>query len=79
MKVDQLDLLSKFHLPVTLNHYANTAEGMVVIARATQKSNKPLQKGRAGRYWFKLKLVEKQFLRLVFGNTGGEEFVLHWE
>lgn len=61
VKVDQLDLLSKFHLAVTLNHYANSAEGMVLIARATQKSNKLLQKGRAGRCWFKLKLVENQF------------------
>lgn len=57
MKMDQLDL-SKFHLAVTLNHYANSAEGMVLIARATQKSNKLLQKGRAGQCWFKLKVVE---------------------
>lgn len=48
VKVDQLDL-SKFHLAVTLNHCANSAEGMVLIARATQKSNKLLQKGRAGK------------------------------
>lgn len=60
MKVDQLDLLSKFHLAQTLKHYANSAEGMVLIARATQKSNKLLQKGRAGRCWF-VKLVENQF------------------
>lgn len=53
MKVDQLDLLSKFHLAVTLNHYANSAEGMVLSARARQK-NQLLQKGRAGRWWFKL-------------------------
>lgn len=39
MKVDQLDLLSKFHLAVTLNHYANSAEGMVLSARARQKKS----------------------------------------
>lgn len=59
MKVDQPDLLSKFHLAVALTHYANSAEGMVLIARATQKSNKLLQKDRTGRCWFKL--VEIQF------------------
>lgn len=64
--MDQLDL-SKFHLAVTLNHYANSAEGMVLIARATQKSNKLLQKGRAGQCWFKLKVAENH----LFGNTGG--------
>lgn len=28
VKMDKLDLLSKFHLAVTVNYYANSAEGM---------------------------------------------------
>lgn len=49
MKVDQPDLLSKFHLAVALTHYANSAEGMVLIARATQKSNKLLLNKKTGQ------------------------------
>lgn len=68
MKVDQLDQ-SKFHLAVTLNHYANSAEGMVWIARATQKSNKLLQKGRA-KSWLKTSsLLIPQFS--VWKHWGG--------